>query len=219
MKKKDKLTKSFGTLTRVKKLKDGTYRYRLNTVPKDEKIILKLAKNYVTNNSDITVNDLLSQQVKSTESFNDILIASFLVHCLKTFMEEEKRSQSICNYDYRDYSVCGVVESIEHPLQLHGKQLNKKLLYELEKYPEMLDFIEIVLMGAKKYEPEGWLKPDGIKTSEKEMHDSMFHHLASSFCTKDVDAESGLDHLLHIACRALMLYTRRQRGIINDQDL
>lgn len=79
--------------------------------------------------------------------------------------------------------------------------------------PEMLDFFLIVAMGAKKYEMNGWLKPDGKKCSERSMHDSMFHHLAESSTGDMPDEESGLDPLLHLACRAMMLYTRRQRGI------
>jgi hypothetical protein len=90
---------------------------------------------------------------------------------------------------------------------------------------EMMDFILVLEMGAKKYEIDGWLKPDGAGSSEKEMHASMFRHLAKSLASGGanprlvVDAESGLDHLLHVATRALMLYTRRKRGIVNTSDV
>lgn len=91
---------------------------------------------------------------------------------------------------------------------------------------DMLDFIKVLEMGARKYEPNGWLLPDGAGTSEKEMHASMFRHLSKSavygeLFLKDaqLDDESELDHLLHVACRALMLYTRRKRKITHSQDL
>ncbi len=96
---------------------------------------------------------------------------------------------------------------------------------------EMLDFIKIIKMGAEKYALNNWLNQDGTKTSEKDMHDSMFHHLAESMVEgknanemhenlRDfvVDKESGMDPLLHLACRALMLYTRRQRGLVHPED-
>lgn len=86
---------------------------------------------------------------------------------------------------------------------------------------EMYNFIKVVEFGvAKGYEPNNWLEPNGKRCSEKAMHDSMFHHLAESF-SKDVkiDKESGLDPLLHLACRALMLYTRRQKGIVHGDDI
>lgn len=84
--------------------------------------------------------------------------------------------------------------------------------------PEFDDFMQVVEMGAKKYDADGWLEPDGAKTSLKDMHASMFRHLASSSAGVRLDDESSLDHLLHLATRALMLYTRLQRGIINPAD-
>ena len=76
----------------------------------------------------------------------------------------------------------------------------------------MLDF------GAAKYSPNGWLESNGKRTSFKEYHDSMFHHLAMSFAGERIDKESGLDHLLHVITNAQMLYTRLQRNIRNDKD-
>lgn len=119
---------------------------------------------------------------------------------------------------------------------------NIALLYDLPEeavQPEMLDFFKIVSMGAKKYAMNNWLLPDGKRSSEKEMHDSMFHHLAESYATAQLilknpinssikekaetlkyiaDKESGLDPLLHLSCRALMKYTLRQRGIVHERD-
>ena len=80
------------------------------------------------------------------------------------------------------------------------------------------DIQQVLEMGAKKYAANGWLDADGHGTSHKEMHDSMFHHLAQSYAKNRLDDESQLDHLLHVACRALMLYTRLQRGIENPKD-
>lgn len=103
---------------------------------------------------------------------------------------------------------------------------------------EFFDFLKIISIGAEKYEMNQWLRSDGKTLPEKICHDSMFHHLAESYVGgQDIvaairdgdvstealrvsifDQESGLDPLLHLACRALMLYTRRQRGIIHDND-
>ena len=88
--------------------------------------------------------------------------------------------------------------------------------------PEFFAITEVLAMGAKKHGADNWLEVNGKKSDMKSMHDSMFHHLAESFSRvggsvspKDCrDAESGLDPLLHLATRALMLYTRIQRGLI-----
>lgn len=86
------------------------------------------------------------------------------------------------------------------------------------KASEFDDYLAVVEMGAKKYKLDGWLDDDGAGTSLKEMHASMFRHLANSCAGNRLDSESGLDHLLHLATRALMLYTRIKRGIHNPKD-
>jgi hypothetical protein len=96
---------------------------------------------------------------------------------------------------------------------------------------EFFDVVKVLEMGAKKHGNSNWLEPDGKKSSFKEMHDSMFHHLAESYAQglygiMDIDegreyrhdCESKLDPLLHLACRALMVYTRIQRDIKHKDD-
>ncbi len=90
-----------------------------------------------------------------------------------------------------------------------------ELLY---KEPEFDDFYKVIELGAKKYAVRNWLEPNGSCTSHKDMHSSMFRHLASSSTGVRLDNETGLDHLLHLTTRALMLYTRIQRGLVNPRD-
>lgn len=78
---------------------------------------------------------------------------------------------------------------------------------------EFLDFLKVLEFGEKKYGKYSWLSEDGPKTNHKDMHASMFRHLAESYAGKRADDETGLDPLLHLASRALMLYTRLKRGI------
>ena len=99
--------------------------------------------------------------------------------------------------------------------------------------PEFYDILKVLEMGAAKHGAHNWLnKAGGKKSSFKDMHDSMFHHLAESWGQKDrdmfkqpqphgadrrEDEESGLDPLLHLACRALMCYTLIQRGYYEEK--
>ena len=83
---------------------------------------------------------------------------------------------------------------------------------------EFYDILKVLEMGAVKYSPNGWLEPNGKRTSFKEYHDSAFHHLACSYAGIENDEESGLPHLLHATVNMLMLYTRQQRGLKNDKD-
>lgn len=74
-----------------------------------------------------------------------------------------------------------------------------------------LEFDDVVLPlveGAKKYPGDGWL--EGKFFNRRDNHASMSRHLAEYYAGATSDKESGLDPLLHIACRALMAYTVRQ---------
>ena len=94
---------------------------------------------------------------------------------------------------------------------------------------EFNDYLKVMEMGANKHGADNWLEPNGSKSSFKQMHDSMFHHLAESFAAGlelegsfkiklREDSESGLDPLLHVICRAQMMYTRLKRGIKHKDD-
>ena len=82
---------------------------------------------------------------------------------------------------------------------------------------EFFDFLDVIDFGARKYTRNDWLKKDGKKVSEYDMHASMLRHFNKSLNSegtdieKMLDDESKLDHLLHLATRALMLYTIRKR--------
>ena len=88
----------------------------------------------------------------------------------------------------------------------------------LLKYPEMLDVMEIIISGAKKHDDENWLKVNGNTMSRNVNSDSMFHHLCDFRSGKNKDVDSGFPPELHIACRALMAYTRRCRNLIHKDD-
>lgn len=97
--------------------------------------------------------------------------------------------------------------------------------------PEFEDILRVLEFGIKKHGHSNWLEPNGNKSSFREMHDSLFHHIAESFVQgygifghegphffARGDDETKLDPLLHVATRALMEYTRIRRAIIHDKD-
>jgi hypothetical protein len=96
--------------------------------------------------------------------------------------------------------------------------LAENLLHELF-CPEFVNGVmDVVKMGADKYEPNGWLQPNGVGTSNREQHASLSRHLAHSYAGDTLDKESGLHHYQHLATRALMAYTRWSRMIDNPKD-
>lgn len=139
---------------------------------------------------------------------------------------EEAKGELMTLADYDSY-IDGVLQgSIEERLKRLEDIIQKfeaeyapeeqDELYYME--PEFLDFLDVLKMGADKHGNANWLNADGKKSSHKEMHDSMFHHLSNSFAGVRIDNDSGLDHLLHLASRALMMYTRLKRGIKHPND-
>ncbi len=76
--------------------------------------------------------------------------------------------------------------------------------------PEFLDVQKVLDFGATKYGKDSWLA--GNHFNHKDNHASMSRHLAEAYNGKSADEESGLDPLLHLACRALMEYTLYKRG-------
>lgn len=84
---------------------------------------------------------------------------------------------------------------------------------------EFYDVLKVLEMGAQKYEAKAWLEEEGATMGKARNSDSMFHHLAEHYAGIEQDHESGLSPLLHLACRALMAYTRQQRGIVHPNDI
>ena len=83
--------------------------------------------------------------------------------------------------------------------------------------PEFYDILKVLEFGVEKHGHSNWLDPNGRKSSEKNMLESIGRHWAEAHTGK-TDHETNLDPLLHLACRALMLYTRRKRGIVHQDD-
>jgi len=130
--------------------------------------------------------------------------------------DKQREKHIISHADYEHY-VDGALQS---DLQAREEMLSSGCdsLYSYME-PEFLDFLEVLKMGAKKHGNSNWLNADGKKSSHKDMHDSMFHHIAKSYAGIRLDQESGLDELLHVASRALMCYTLIKRGIKHKEDL
>ncbi len=99
------------------------------------------------------------------------------------------------------------------------KETDEKLDFTLVPL-EFEDVVKVLMFGVKKgYEKDGWQK--GIKFSTDTNLASIRRHANSYRRGDHTDSESGLNHMLHIACRALMQYTLDKRGaeVIDPNDL
>ena len=85
-------------------------------------------------------------------------------------------------------------------------------------YPEFADIMHVIEFGANKHGDDNWIQQAGKKSSHKDMHASIFRHIAESSAGVREDHETGLDPLLHAAVRCLMLYTRKTRHLDHPED-
>jgi hypothetical protein len=111
-----------------------------------------------------------------------------------------------------------IIKSSTNDLQAQVSiTVSDRCAQNLLAFPEFLDVFKVLIEGEKKHKPLGWLEPDGAKTSRLDQFASLNRHCAKYFIGEELD-ESGLPHELHIACRALMSYTRKKRGIVHPDD-
>lgn len=86
------------------------------------------------------------------------------------------------------------------------------------RQPEFEDLDLVLEFGKNKHGSLNYMEPNGNKSSFNDMHMSMLRHLTKSFSGERLDEESELDHLLHLATRALMMYARLKRNIKHEDD-
>lgn len=96
---------------------------------------------------------------------------------------------------------------------INDLESGKTALQRIDIPEEFLDLVLVIENGAKKHGKGTWLEATNVSLQHNNNHNSMFHHLADSYAKLEADKDSGLDPLLHLACRALMCYTRKKRGI------
>lgn len=73
--------------------------------------------------------------------------------------------------------------------------------YDLLPPQALLELVKIYTMGAEKYEPRNWEK--GMAYSR--CYASLMRHLQSFWMGTDLDGESGLHHMAHVAWNALAI--------------
>jgi len=79
--------------------------------------------------------------------------------------------------------------------------------------PEALIAVaEVLTYGANKYAAHNWR--NGLNHSR--MVAALLRHLMAYQTGEDADPESGLPHLAHMACNALMLLTSAKGGLGTD---
>lgn len=88
-----------------------------------------------------------------------------------------------------------------------------------QKFSKALsDLKQVTDVGDNKHGKDSWKDKDNPSLQHMANCHSMFHHLAEHMLGQTVDKDSGMDPLLHLACRALMAYERNYRVLKEETD-
>jgi len=74
-----------------------------------------------------------------------------------------------------------------------------KLQWHLLHIPFIEWVIKVLEFGAEKYSPDNWKKPMDRNT----VLDSQMRHQAALMKGEEIDSDSGLPHIYHLACNAM----------------
>lgn len=83
---------------------------------------------------------------------------------------------------------------------------SNKTRYSLLYWPFIRGLAKVLEYGAKLYGENSW---KGLPDANRRYLDAAIRHLMDS--EKDLDYESGLDHLLHAGCNIMFLYYMRNK--------
>lgn len=77
-----------------------------------------------------------------------------------------------------------------------------KLLVSLVQPEFVRGVAEVLTFGANKYAPNSW---QTVPDAKRRYEDALYRHWLSYLEGEELDSESGLEHLKHLACNAMFL--------------
>lgn len=95
------------------------------------------------------------------------------------------------------------------------KQDVGKLRYDLVPFDALDKVVEVLTIGAAKYEPNNWLRDSEVKDIVR-YEAALLRHMSEHMQGRLIDEESGQEHIAHVACNALFILGLREK--FNEAD-
>jgi hypothetical protein len=105
-----------------------------------------------------------------------------------------------------------LIESVQQQEKEFVKNDSEKPAAHLLPPLALMEVAKVLAFGAKKYSPNGWRKID----NRSRYAGAIQRHLLQYQSGEDIDPESGLPHLAHLACSALFLLEAHVAGLGKD---
>lgn len=93
-----------------------------------------------------------------------------------------------------------------------GKKTTKDARFDLLPWDALWAVARIFGLGANKYDERNW--ESGLKWGSS--HSALNRHLALWWAGEEIDSESGMPHIAHVAWHSLVLLAHSLRGIGTD---
>jgi len=100
--------------------------------------------------------------------------------------------------------------------KMAGKKYDQgKLRYDLIEPAFLKDLAAVLTMGAEKYEEDGWKH---VPRLESRYQAALMRHFEKIRSGQEVDEESGLPHIAHVACNAMFLHWAANIALRHEYD-
>jgi hypothetical protein len=87
--------------------------------------------------------------------------------------------------------------------------------WSLMPWSALEEVVKVLEFGAKKYAPNNWKYVVPAKYRYK---NACMRHLTAYMEGKEIDNETGLSHMAHVACNALFLLFLEQEGGVDEDN-
>lgn len=111
------------------------------------------------------------------------------------------------------------VTKSQDPSHTGGRKFDgDKIRFDLLPHRALVKTMEVLMLGAKKYEPNNWMR---VPDSERRYYNAAMRHMMAWKMGEESDPETGIHHLAHAICCMMFIvekdsYSEEEWNSIKD---